>query len=65
MGYFRTGDPLDDFNRHDREQAKRLEQLPECDHCHKPIQDEHYFDINGDVICEKCLNNNFRKENVF
>lgn len=60
-----TDDPIADFEAHDRAQTKRLAQLPECDYCHNPIQDEHYFDINGDVMGEKCLNNNFRKENVF
>jgi formylmethanofuran dehydrogenase subunit E len=62
---FYSDDPAADFARHDREQTKRLEQLPKCDYCHKPIQDEHYFEINGDVICEGCLNDNFRKENIF
>lgn len=62
MNYFRTGDPLDDFDRHDREQAKREKQLPKCDYCNQPIQDEHLFDINGDVMCEKCLIREFRKD---
>ena len=57
-----SDDPLLDFDRHDRQQAKRLQQLPECDYCHKPIQDEHYFEINGDVMCERCLVDNFRKD---
>lgn len=62
MSYFRTGDPLDDFARHDREQAQRLEQLPKCDICGEPIQDDHYYQINGDNVCPECLNDHFRKE---
>lgn len=62
MGYFRTDDPLTDFARHDREQAKRLAELPVCDICDNPIQDEHYYLINGDNICPECLENEFRKD---
>lgn len=57
-----TDDPLMDFARHDREQAKRLKQLPECDYCNDPIEDDFYYEINGDVICEYCLDRFFRKE---
>ena len=59
---FLSDDPLLDFARYDREQTRLLKQLPECDYCGKPIQDEHYFDINGDVMCEKCLIRSFRKD---
>ena len=55
-------DNYDLWESHDREQERQLSQLPVCDYCHKPIQDEHYFDINGDVICEKCLISTFRKD---
>ena len=63
MSYFRKGDPLDDFARHDREQAQWLEKLPKCSFCGEPIQDEHYYEINGDNVCPGCLDNEFRKEN--
>lgn len=62
MSLFYTSDPIMDFEHHDREQAKREKQLPKCDYCNKPIQDEHLFDICGDVFCEKCLIRNFRKD---
>ena len=55
MSYFRCGDPLADFARHDREQAEWLETLPVCDICGEPIQAEHYYQINGDNICPDCL----------
>jgi hypothetical protein len=55
-------DSYDLWEDHDREQAKRLEQLPKCDYCNKPIQDEHLFDICGDVFCERCVIRNFRKD---
>jgi hypothetical protein len=49
------------WERHDYEQEKGLEKLPVCDYCRKTIQDDHYFDINGDIVCEGCLVENFRK----
>lgn len=55
-------DVYDQWKAHEQKQERRLSQFPECDYCHKPILDEHYFEINGDVMCEKCLNNNFRKD---
>lgn len=57
--YFRTGDPLDDFDRLDRLQAQREARLPVCDKCHKPIHDETFFDIGGDVYCEECMHDEF------
>lgn len=59
---FLTDDPLMDFERHDREQTKRLESLPKCDICCNPIQDDHYYQINGDNVCLECLENEFRKD---
>ena len=61
MSYFRKGDPLDDFNSLDRAAAKRLAQLPKCDICDQPIQDDHYYQINGENYCPGCLEY-FRKE---
>lgn len=57
-----SDDPVMDFERHDREQANRLAKLPECDYCNDPIQDDFYYEINGENICEHCLDRFFRKE---
>lgn len=59
---FYSDDPAADFDRYDREQAKRLAQLPKCDICDQPIQDDHYYLINGDNVCPGCLDDQFRKE---
>ena len=56
-----TNDPLADFDRWDAEQNKRLETLPECADCEHPIQDEYAFYINGDWICESCMDS-YRRE---
>lgn len=61
MMYY-TNDLLADFARHDAEQQKELDKLPRCDYCDEPIQDDFYFSINYEVICESCLDRFFRKD---
>jgi hypothetical protein len=58
---FYSDDPVRDFEQHDREQAKRLEELPFCEVFGKPIQDEHLYLINDEFVCEECLIRDFRK----
>ena len=59
--FFRTDDPIADFNRYDAEQQNYLDKLPKCDCCGEPITDEHYYDIDGTFFCEECLKDEFRK----
>lgn len=33
---------------------------PECDYCGRVIRQKFWYQINGDLICRKCLNDNFR-----
>ena len=61
MSFFRKGDPLDDFDRLDREQAAHEAQLPKCDYCGERIHD-HYYQIHGEIFCRECLDDQFRKE---
>lgn len=56
-----TNDPIADFDAWDAEQNKRLEQLPECADCGEPIQDEYAFYIDGEWICESCMDS-YRRE---
>ncbi len=56
-----TDDPIADFERHERQQQEQLERFPVCCECDKPITDEHYFEINGECLCEGCLNEHHRK----
>lgn len=62
MSYFRYGDPMDDFDRLDREQAKWLESLPVCEICGQPIQDDHLYLINDEFVCPACLDREFKKD---
>jgi hypothetical protein len=57
-----TDDPIADFERHDAEQQAELDKLPICEYCEDPIQDDYYFVIGNECICEDCLNDNFRKD---
>lgn len=56
-----TDDPLSDFDRYDRQQEEWLNSRPVCDCCDEPIQDDFCYEINGDLICEDCLDMHFRK----
>lgn len=54
-----SDDPVMDAHRHDMEQERLLARLPVCDRCKKPIQSEEYFDIYGEILCEKCVRAKF------
>jgi formylmethanofuran dehydrogenase subunit E len=51
------------WERHDYEQEKALEELPVCDYCGETIQDDYYYDILGDIVCERCLKREHRRSN--
>lgn len=56
-----TDDPIADFHRHDREQAEWLETLPVCCLCSEPIQSDDLYDIEGDLYCEECGDDLFKR----
>jgi formylmethanofuran dehydrogenase subunit E len=58
---YRTDNPFADFDRWDAEQEAKLEKLPKCSYCCEHIQDEYLYEINDELVCEECLNQNFRK----
>lgn len=58
--FYQTNDPLADFDRWDAEQTAKLEKLPECTECDEPIQDDCYYEINGECVCPECLENNHK-----
>lgn len=57
-----TPDNYSIWAAHDAEQERRLARLPVCDYCEDPIQDDFYYEINGENICECCLDQFFRKD---
>ena len=58
--FCRTDDPLADFDRWDAEQTAKLAQHPICAECDEPIQDDYYYEINGECVCPECLDNNHK-----
>lgn len=60
MRYY-SDDPARDFDRHCMEQERRLARLPVCDTCKKRIQDDDYYDVYGEILCEEHMKEKFRK----
>lgn len=59
--YFRTDDPIRDFERYDREQAEYEARLPVCDDCGTRIDDLDYYEVDHEILCEECLKERYRK----
>ena len=53
---YKTADALQDFALYDADCAAAEELLPVCDECGARIREDTYFDIDGTIICEDCLN---------
>ncbi len=58
-------DVYDLWKSQDIKKERWRARLPQCEYCGEHIQDEFYFEINGEYLCEKCVNEQFRKENTF
>lgn len=58
-----TDDAERDFLMQDMEQARREERLPVCDNrkCRKKIYDDFCWEIDGEILCEKCMNARYRR----
>ena len=48
-------DNYDIWDAHDREMERKLENLPLCECCGNPIQQDTAVRINGDCYCDDCL----------
>lgn len=53
-------DALDLFYSHDRRQQAELDKRPKCSICDEPIQEDRCYRFDGELICEECVENNFR-----
>ena len=58
-----SDDPGFDFMRQDMDQERKRARLPVCDNrkCRRKINDDYYWEIDGDILCEKCMNLRYRK----
>jgi formylmethanofuran dehydrogenase subunit E len=55
-------DNYDLWKQHDAEQQLKLDKLPLCSICEERIQDDYYYEINDECICECCLAEYYRKD---
>ena len=54
-------DNYDIWDAHDTAQQNALDKLPRCSECDEPIQDDFCYEINDELICDKCMRDNHRK----
>lgn len=59
--YIRTDDPVRDEMNYTEEKDKLLQKMPKCSICDEHIQDDYLYEINGELFCEECVKDNFRK----
>ena len=52
---FHTPDNYSRWQQHDTEQENRLNELPECSECGEHIQSDFCYEVNGEYICEECM----------
>lgn len=50
----------EELNAYLKAEEEYLEKLPKCTCCGEPIQDDFLYYINGETLCEDCMNNNYR-----
>lgn len=55
-------DNYDKWEQHEAEKQAEFARLPLCSCCCEPIQDDFCYQIDGEIFCEECLNEQFRKE---
>lgn len=46
----------------ERERERRLLMLPVCEKCHERIQDEDYYDVDGEILCKECMKQKYRRK---
>lgn len=54
-------DNYDQWLKHDKRQTDWLNNLPRCEHCNEPIQDEDLFDIDGTLYHMECAEREFKR----
>ena len=40
-----------------------MAQLRRCEDCGKAIQDDYFYDVDGYILCEKCMDKRYRRVN--
>lgn len=60
--FYRTDDPVKDAERNEERKEAELQKMPKCSYCKEHIQDGYLFDIEGELYCEECAYELFRKD---
>ena len=55
-------DNYSQWERHEAEREALLEKFPVCEICGEPIQDNHLWDINGELYHTDCAKCEFLKD---
>lgn len=55
--FFYSNDPQFDLDRYEMAQEKERQKLPRCSICDEPIEEEDFYLINDEYICECCIEN--------
>lgn len=55
-----TDDPVRDEALHTLEQEQRISELPVCEECGEPIQDDYYYEFEGLSYCPDCVSSHIR-----
>lgn len=45
----------------DASDLKWEQKHPFCDKCGWQIQDEYYYDVDGEILCEECIKDKYRR----
>ena len=61
MSFYYTDDAERDFARQDMEQARREARLPVCEKCKKRINDDDYYEIDDEILCEDCMKEKYKR----
>ena len=56
-----TTDNYSQWQDHERKQEAWLLKRPVCCYCCEHIQDDYFYQINDEVMCQECLDSQFRK----
>ena len=52
-----TDDPVKDAETYSWEREHMsIEEVPECEVCGHRIEEDYYFDFDGWIVCQECLN---------
>lgn len=46
---------------HEEEKERWLARRPVCSFCDQHIQEEHFYEIDCEMVCEDCLDKHFRR----